>query len=289
MYKRRFFSFSASEMSGHFNGKSDGEPPRRRNDQGATVKYRFSLVAVGALLLGISPGARAQTEVTLLAPNPVRSAMQKVTPGFDGKTGYKLKLTYGRGLGTKDQAARGEPFDVFIILPPYPEALASGNIDPKSATTLASLTLAVGVKKGAPKPDISSPKALKRALLAAKTVAFVNPTMGSDGATTKAALEKLGVWDAVAAKAKMFPNSGNVGNAVVKGDAEICIYWLNEMTNPGIDVVGRLPKQILTPLKVVAFISTHAKDPKAAKALIAYLTSPESEAAYKEDGFLPAH
>jgi molybdate transport system substrate-binding protein len=253
------------------------------------VKYLFSLVAVGALLMSISPAARAQTEVTILVPNPFRSAMDKVAPGFDGKSGYKLKVTYGRGLGTRDQAAKGDPFDVFIILPPYPEALASGNIDPKSATTLASLTLAVGVKKGAPKPDISSPKALKQTLLAAKTIAFVDPPQGSDGTTTKMALEKLGVYDAITPKAKLFPNSGNVGNTIAKGDAEICIYWLNEMTNPGVDVVGRLPKQILSPLKVVAFISTHAKDPKAAKALVAYLSSPEAENTYKQDGFLPAH
>lgn len=253
------------------------------------MKYLVSLVAVGALLLGLSSSARAQTEVTLLAPNPVRSAITKVAPGFEPKTGYKLKVTYGRGLGTRDQAAKGDPFDVFIILPPYPEALASGNIDPKSATTLASLTLALGVKKGAPKPDISSPKALKQALLAAKSIAFVDPPQGSDGTTTKTALEKLGVYDAITPKAKLFPNSGNVGNTIAKGDADICIYWLNEMTNPGVDVVGRLPKQILSPLKVMAFVSTHAKDPKAAKALLAYLSSPEVEAMYKEDGLLPAH
>jgi molybdate transport system substrate-binding protein len=178
-------------------------------------------------------------------------------------------------------------FDVFIILPPYPEALASGNIDPKSATTLASLTLSLGVKKGAPKPDISTPKALKQALLAAKTVAFVDPTMGSDGAATGEALHKLGVWDQIASKAKMAPNSGVVGNTVAKGDAEICIYWLNEMTNPGVDVVGRLPKQISTPLKGVAFISTHVKDAKGAKTLVGYLSSPDAEASYKKDGMLP--
>ena len=253
------------------------------------MKYLLSFVAVGTFLLGISSRAHAQTEVTLLAPNPVRSAITKVAPGFEPKSGYKLKVTYGRGLGTRDQAAKGDPFDVFIILPPYPEALASGNVDPKSATTLASLTLALGVKKGAPKPDISSPKALKQALLAAKTIAFVDPPQGSDGTTTKTALEKLGVYDAITPKAKLFPNSGNVGNTIAKGDADICIYWLNEMTNPGVDVVGRLPKQILSPLKVVAVISTHAKDPKAAKALVAYLSSPEAETMYKEDGLLPAH
>ena len=252
------------------------------------MKYLFSLVAVGALFLGIPSSALAQTEVTLLAPNPVRRSIDKVAPGFESKTGYKLKVTYGKGLGTRRQVAQGEIFDVSILLPPYPEALASGNIDPKSATTLASLTLALGVKKGAPKSDISTPKAFKRTLLAAKTIAFVDPSVGSDGFATRAALEKLGVIDLIDSKIKFGATANVVGDFAAKGEADLCIYYLNEMENPGLDVVGRLPKQFATPVKVVAFISTHTKDAKAAKALVDYLSSPEAEASYEKDGMLPA-
>ena len=253
------------------------------------MKYLFSLAAIGALLLGISSSARAQSEVTLLAPNPIRGALDKVAPGFDGKTDYKLKLTYGRGMGTRDQIARGEMFDVSILLPPYPEALASGNIDPKSATTLARLTLALGVKKGAPKPDISTPEALKQTLLAAGTIAYVDPKVGSDGFATQAAIDKLGIADQIKSKAKLSATSRAVGNTVAQGEAELCIYYLNEMDNPGLDVVGRLPQQISTPLEVVAFISTHAKNAKAAAALVGYLTSPDAEASYEKDGLERAH
>ena len=167
------------------------------------MKYLFSFVAAGALFLGISSSARAQTEVNLLAPNPIRSTLDKVLSGFESKTGYKLKVTLGRGLGTRRQVARGEIFDVSILLPPYPEALASGNIDPKSATTLASLTLALGVKKGAPKPDISTPKALKETLLAARTVAFVDPSVGRDGVARRDALGKLRVINLITLTIKL--------------------------------------------------------------------------------------
>jgi molybdate transport system substrate-binding protein len=252
------------------------------------VKYPCLLLATGALFLGISLSARAQTEVTLLAPNPFRGSLDKVAPGFDGKTGYKLKLTYGKGLGTRRQIAQGEFFDVSILLPPYPEALASGNIDPKSATTLGSLTLALGVKKGTPKPDISTPKAFKEALLAAKSIAVVDPSVGSDGFATREALEKAGVVDLIDSKIKLGATANIVGNFVAKGEADVCIYYFNEMTNPGLDVAGRLPKQIAPPVKVVAFISTHTKDAKAAKALIDYLTSPDAEASYEKDGMLRA-
>jgi molybdate transport system substrate-binding protein len=244
---------------------------------------------VGALSFGISSSACAQTQVTLLVPNPFRGSLDKLVPGFESKTGYKVKVTYGRGMGTREQVARGEMFDVSILLPPYPEALASGNIDPKSATTLASLTLALGVKKGAPKPDISTPAAFKQALLGDKTIAYVDPTIGSDGFATREALQKLGVVDLIGSKTKLAPNAGMVANLVIKGEAEVCIFYLNEMGNPGLDIVGRLPKRFATPVKVVAFISTHATDVKAAKSLVSYLASSEAEAAYKKDGLEPAH
>jgi molybdate transport system substrate-binding protein len=251
------------------------------------VKYLLSLVAAVALLLGISLSAHAQTEVSLLVPNPFRRSLDKLAPGFESKTGYKLKVTYGRGLGTRRQISQGEMFDVSILLPPYPEALASGNIDPKSATTLGSLTLALGVKKGAPKPDISTPKALKQALLVAKTIAFVDPTVGSDGFATRDALQKLGVIDLIDSKIKLGATANAVGEIVAKGEADLCIFYVNEMGNPGLEVVGLLPKQFATPVRVVAFISTHVKDAKAAKALVEYLSSPDADASYKKDGLEP--
>ena len=264
--------------------------PRIPQSKEQFVKYLFSFVAIGALLLGISSSAQAQTEVTLLGPNPFRGTLTKLVTGFESKTGYKLKLTLGKGLGTRRQVARGEMFDVSILLPPYPEALASGNIDPKSATTLAKLTLALGVKKGAPKPDISTPKALKQALLAAKSVAFVDPSVGSDGSATRDALQKMGVIDLIDSKIVLASTANGAADLVTKDEADLCIYYLNEMQeNAKVDVVGRLPKQFAPPVNVVAFISTHVKDAKAAKALVDYLSSPDIEAIYEKDGLEPAH
>jgi molybdate transport system substrate-binding protein len=265
------------------------KPNGRADSKEQSVKYLFSSVAACALLLGISLTAHAQTEVTLLVPNPFRRSVDELVPGFESKTGYKLKVTYGKGLGTRRQVSRGEIFDVSILLPPYPEALASGNIDPKSATTLASLTLALAVKKGAPKPDISTPKALKQTLLAAKTVAYVDPTSGSDGSATRDALQKLGVIDLIDSKIKLSATASVTGNSVATGEADLGIFYRNEMDNPGLDVVGLLPKQFATPVKVVAFISTHVKDAKAAKILVDYLSSPDAEALYEKDGLEPAH
>src|SRR5687767_16007618 len=106
------------------------------------MRVFFLAAVVTALLPGGVSMALAQSEVSLLVPNPFRRTLDKVAGGFEPKTGYKLNVTLGRGMGTRQQIARGEMFDVSILLPPYPEALASGNIDPKSATVLARLVLA---------------------------------------------------------------------------------------------------------------------------------------------------
>src|SRR6202043_1411208 len=128
--------------------------------------------AIVALVLGNPYNARAQSEVTLIAPGGIQAAIQQLIPGFEHKTGHKVKATFGSGNGTKQQVTRGEVFDVPIVQPPYPEVLASGNVVASSATPLASVALGVAVRKGAPKPDISTPDAVKRTLLEAKSVAY---------------------------------------------------------------------------------------------------------------------
>jgi molybdate transport system substrate-binding protein len=254
----------------------------------SSVKYLFRFMAVGALVLGVAASAHAQTEVSLLVPNPFRRSLNTLIEGFESQTGDKLNVTYGGGLGTRRQVSRGEIFDVSILLPPYPEALASGNIDPESATTLASLTLALGVKKGASKPDISTPEALRQTLLAAETIAVVDPSIGSDGSATREALQKLGVTDLIDSKITLGRFARVTGDLVVTGEADLCIFYFNEMGNPGLDAVGLLPKEFATPVKVVAFISTHVRDARAARALIDYLSSPAAQALYEKDGLEPA-
>src|SRR5579864_6383647 len=120
------------------------------------MKFRFWF-AIIALVLCNPGGARAEDEVTLIAPGGIRAAVEQLIPGFERKTGYKVKATFGSGLGTKQQVARGEVFDVPIVQPPYPEVLASGHVVKDSARPLATVSVGIAVRQGAPKPDISTP------------------------------------------------------------------------------------------------------------------------------------
>ena len=250
------------------------------------MKYLHSLLAV-AFLLGNSYVARAQGEISFLVPQPLKEAVDKLIPGFENKTGYKVKMTVGTGLGTKQQVARGEAFDVPVILPPYAEALASGNVVASSATTLASLIIAAGVRKGAPKPDISTSDAVKRLLLDAKSITYVDPAMGSAGLPVVEMLKRAGLAEQLQPKIKIGATGGLVQNLVAKGEAEICFLYLSDMRNPGIDIVGPVPQQSASPTNVMGFVSTHARNPAAAKALLDYLSSPDAGTVYKAEGMQP--
>jgi len=119
--------------------------------------------------------------------------------------------------------------------------------------------------------------------LAAKTVSFPNPAGGAAaGVSIMAMLEKLGIADMVKAKVKY----GQL-NLVAMGEAEIGLTFQSEITEPGIDVVGTMPRELLPPTALVGFVSSHAKSPAAAKALLAFLASPEAAATYRKLGMDP--
>jgi molybdate transport system substrate-binding protein len=231
---------------------------------------------------------RAQSEVTLIAPGGIRAAIEQLIPGFEKKTGIKVKATFGSGLGTKKQVASGEPFDVPIVQPPFPEVLASGNVVASSAKTLASISIGVAVKKGAPKPDISTPDAVKKMLLAAKSVGYPNPAGGAAaGVAFDTTLKQLGIAEQMEPKLKRAQGGAGAMTLAANGEVEIGLTFLSEMENPGIDIVGPLPKEISPPTTLVGFVSAHAKDPAAAKKLLAYLSSHEAAAAYKAQHMQP--
>jgi molybdate transport system substrate-binding protein len=183
---------------------------------------------------------------------------------------------------------RGEPFDVPIVQPPYPDVLASGHVVVSSETPLATVAVAVAVRKGSVKPDISTPDAVRRMLLAAKTISYPDGASGAAaGVSFDATLEKLGIADQMKPKIKRAQGGAGAMALLAKGDVEIGLTFLSEITDPGVDVVGPLPRDISTPTALVGFLSAHAKAPEAAKALLVYLSSPEAAAAYRSCGMQP--
>jgi len=246
------------------------------------------LIAIAIALTLVHARPVLADEVTLVAPGGIRTAIEKLIPGFEQKTGHKVKATFGSGLGTKQQVARGEPFDVPIVQPPYSEVIASGHVVASTATPLATVAVAVAVRKGAPKPDISTPDAVKRMLLAAKSISFPNPAGGAAaGVSFEETIKKLGIAEAIEPKIKRAQGGAAAMTMLARGEVEIGLTFLSEMGEPGVEPVGPLPREISTPTSLVGFISAHAKAPEAAKALLAYISSPEAAAIYRASGMVP--
>ena len=257
----------------------------------------LSTIAV-ILVLTFASSASAQSEVTLIAPGGIRAAVEQMIPGFEKKTGYKVSATFGSGGGTKQQIVHGDVFDVPIVQPPYPDVIASGNVIESTATPLASVAVGVCVKRGAPKPDISTPEAVKKMLLSAKSIAVPDASLGAAaGVTINEMLKKMGIDDQIEPKLTR-PRGGGPGGAgggnavaamVAKGEIEIGMTFYSEINDPGVDKIGMLPKEVSPRTSLVGFVSSHAKNPEGAKALLKYLSSPEAAKVYTEVGMEPAH
>jgi molybdate transport system substrate-binding protein len=228
-------------------------------------------------------------EVTLIAPGGIRAAVNQMIPAFENTTGHKVKATFGSGGGTKQQVIKGEPFDVPIVQPPLEPVIASGHVVTASKTPLATVSVGVAVRTGAPKPDISSVEAVKRLLLASKAISYPNAASGAAaGVSFNETLLKLGIADAMKPKIKIAKGGRGAMELLAKGEVDIGLTFISEIiTEHGVEVVGPLPRDISTPTVLVGFVSAHSKDPDAAKALLRYLSSPEAAAVYEQRGMQP--
>src|SRR5207253_1219908 len=161
------------------------------------LALRVSSIAVAAIALAISSSAWAQTRITLLSPDPLKREVDKIVQDFEMKTGIKVQESYGTGVGTRRTVQEGGALDVTLLFAPFDEALKTGNVDKSTQTVVARVRLAIAVKDGTAKPDISNAAAVKKLLLKAKSLATVDPTQGSVGGATMLAFDKMGITDQV--------------------------------------------------------------------------------------------
>src|SRR5438105_830471 len=241
---------------------------------------------LAALITGCAAWTARADEVTLVAPGGIQAAVQQLIPGFEKASGHTVKATFGSGLGTKKQVADGVPFDVPIIQPPYSEVLDSGNVVSSSATPLASVAVGVAVRTGQRKPDVSTPDAVRKLLLSVKSFSYPDPSGGAAaGVSFTKTLAQLGIGEAVKSKIHLARGGAAAMEAVAKGEVELGLTFYSEiLTEPGVEAVGMLPESISPRTSLVAFVSAHAKNADAARALVRYLSSPAAAATYRKVG-----
>jgi molybdate transport system substrate-binding protein len=239
----------------------------------------FAAFAVGA------PMACA-AEIKLLTAGAMRAVVVAVLADFEKQTGHKVSLDNDTAGGLSKRIDGGEAFDVAIITPAVVDDLAKkGRIVPGSRIDLAKVGMGVAIKEGAPAPDIGTVDAFKRTLLAAKSVAYIDPKAGgSSGIYFDKLLDRLGIADQVRPKAKL-KAGGYVAELVANGEAEIAIHQISEIVPvKGVTLAGPLPAEIQNSTVYAGGIGAAAKDGAAAKALLAFLAGSAIDPILKSKG-----
>src|SRR5260370_5261053 len=239
----------------------------------------------GALLLA---GSASAAEVRVMISGGLTAAYKELVPEFERATGNKVLTAYGPSMGTTVNAIpvrleRGEPADVLIMVGyALGDLVKQGKVIADSRLDLVKSPIGIAVKSGAPKPDISSAEAVKRALLAAKSIAYSDSPSGVYVSTEMFA--KLGIATEMTDKAQKIPATP-VGEIVARGDAEIGFQQFSELKPvQGIDIVGPLPNELQKVTVFSAGIATVSKEPDAGKALIKFLASPTARAEIVKSG-----
>jgi molybdate transport system substrate-binding protein len=254
-----------------------------------SITFRsFTLGILGALLLS---GAASAAEVRVMISGGLTAAYKALVPEFERATGHKVLTAYGPSMGTTTNAIpvrldRGEPADVLIMVGyALDDLVKNGKAIADSKIDLVKSPIAVAVKSGTPKPDISTADAVKRALLAAKTIAYSDSASGVYVSTEM--FDKLGIKEAMEGKARKIPATP-VGEIVARGDAEIGFQQMSELKPvEGIDIIGPLPDELQKITVFSAGIATVSKEQDAGKALIKFLASPAARAEIVKSGMDP--
>jgi molybdate transport system substrate-binding protein len=225
-------------------------------------------------------------DITLLASTGVSSMMKVVLADFEKKTGHNIKVSYDTSNLLMKRIQAGESVDLVILTAPLIDELTqSGKLTSGSRVDLAKSGIGVAIQSGKVKPDISTPEGLKKALLESNSVAYT--ATGASGIYFSKVIDQLGIGEQVRAKAKT-PAGGIIAEIVAKGDAEMGVQMISELTGVrGTQLVGPLPGNLQMFTVFSAGVMKDAKDPKVVQSLIKFLTTSESIAVYKQQGMEP--
>lgn len=230
-------------------------------------------------------------KLKVLSAIGMRLVMEDLGPMFERASGHKLAITFGVGGVIVKRIQDGESADVVMLPQPGIESLAKDSkLVAGSQLILARSGIGVSVRKGAPKPDVSSPDALKRSLLAAKSITYSNPTLGgASGVHFAKVLNRLGIANEMKPKTVFSKTPGEVGQLVAKGEVEMAIHQIQELISvSGIEIVGPLPGDLQDTIVFSGAVMTDAKEAEVGNALINFLRTPEAAAVIKAKGMDPA-
>jgi molybdate transport system substrate-binding protein len=241
---------------------------------------------VAAVLCVLLPSVAQSAEIRLLASGAVKEAYLELLPQFEKASGHTVKSAWSNTTDIQKRVLGGEIHDLVILGHDGTQALIKdGKLVAGTRTAFAKSGIYVAVRAGAPTPDISSADALKRSILTAKSVAYSG---GASGTYIVSMLQKLGIYDAVKPKAVVTKPNEPVGEKLVREEAELGFHQLSELIPvKGIYIIGPLPAEIQQITVFSGGLHNAAEEPKAASALIKFLTAPDAADGLKKHGLDP--
>jgi len=255
-----------------------------------SCKWRAAVAApaAAAALMIVTLGANA-AEIKVLSSVALASALDELAPVFERATGNKLVVDYGIAAQLRDRFLTGEAADVLILTRPLMDDLQKqGKVTTGSLMNVGGTAVAVVVRAGAPKPDISSVEAFKRSLLSVKSVVYADPAKGgASGVYFARVIDRLGLAEQLKPKTILVPGA-QAAEIVARGDAEMGIGQASEIVPvSGAQLLGPLPGEIGSLTVFTVGISPGTNTPEADKALIQFLTGPVAAPILKAKGFEP--
>lgn len=251
--------------------------------------HEFSLasaIVIGAVL-ALPPIMGAQAaELQVIAGGGMTGPMKDLVAQFESATGHKLVVRFA-ATPELIKMATGTAFDVAVVPGDvYRDAAARAQFVAGPTTDIARVGLGVAVRAGAAKPDISTPDALKNALLRAASISTLPASAA--GAQVLRLFDRLGIGEDLKAKIKPVTAPGQIVEAVAKGEAELGVFLANVLIAPGVDFVGPVPAELRQELVFTAAVAANSKEADAAKAFIAFLQTPAAKAVIKAKGMTPS-
>jgi len=250
----------------------------------------LSLTAAASMLglaLVIAPMTDLQAaELKILAGGSTTGWLNELSPQFERASGHKLVIHFDSTPNLIKQATSDAPFDLAVVpVDVFKDAAAKARFAPGATVDIARVGYGVIVRSGAPRPDVSTPDALKATLLGAQSIAFVPESAA--GAYVLSVFGRLGIADAMKVKTRPQTAPAQIAPAVAKGEAELGVFLVNVLIAPGVEMAGPFPAELQQELVFTAAVAAGSKDAEVAKAFITFLTTPAAAAVIKTKGMKP--